>query len=97
MIYFAEEWRLHDLGHWKKNVRVVEGLLGKYGSYLESQGELGCLNISGANTIGHHQSTLTRFVCHQRTVNVDENSPHFEEEVDLLDLSLLPEDRAEKR
>jgi hypothetical protein len=46
-------------------------------------------------TIGHHQSTLTRSVCHQRAVNLHENSPHFEEEVDLLDLSLLPEDRAE--
>ena len=43
----------------------------------------------------HHESTLTRFVCHQRTVNLDDNSPHFEEEMDLLDLSLLPEDRAE--
>ena len=46
------DWRLHDLdeeekeGYWKENVRVVEGLLGKYGSYLESQGKLGCLNIS---------------------------------------------------
>jgi hypothetical protein len=28
-------------------------------------------------------------------VNLDENSFHFEEEMDLLDLSLLPEDRAE--
>jgi hypothetical protein len=46
-------------------------------------------------TIAHHKSTLTRFVCHQRTVNLDDNSPHFEEEMDLLDLSLLPEDRAE--
>ncbi|KAH6667672.1 hypothetical protein B0J14DRAFT_169359 [Halenospora varia] len=46
-------------------------------------------------TIAHHKSTLTRFVCHQRTVNLNENSSHFEEEMDLLDLSLLPEDRAE--
>jgi len=46
-------------------------------------------------SIIHHESTLTRFVCHRRTVNLDDNSPHFEEEMDLLDLSLLPEDRAE--
>ena len=45
--------------------------------------------------MAHHKSTLTRFVCRQRTVNLDENSPYFEEEMDLLDLSLLPEDRAE--
>jgi hypothetical protein len=30
-------------------------------------------------TIARHKSTLTRFVCHQRTVNLNENSPHFEE------------------
>ena len=46
-------------------------------------------------TIAYHKLTLTRFVCHQRTVNLNENSPHFEEEMDLLDLSLLPEDRTE--
>jgi len=46
-------------------------------------------------SIIHHKSTLTRFVCHQRSVDLHDNSPHFEEERDLLDLSLLPEDRAE--
>jgi hypothetical protein len=43
--------------------------------------------------LAHHKSTLTRFVYHQRTVNLIENSSRFEEEMDLLDLSLLPEDR----
>jgi hypothetical protein len=42
----------------------------------------------------HHKLTLTRFVCHQRTVNLNEYSPHLEEEMDILDLSLLPGDRA---
>jgi len=46
-------------------------------------------------TMAHHKSTLTRFICHQRTVDLNENSPYFEEEMDLLDLSLLPEDSAE--
>ncbi|KAH9204561.1 hypothetical protein DL95DRAFT_529207 [Leptodontidium sp. 2 PMI_412] len=46
-------------------------------------------------SIIHHKSTLTRFVCHQRSVDLHDDSPHFEEEIDLLDLSLLPEDRAE--
>ncbi|KAH6667391.1 hypothetical protein B0J14DRAFT_602141 [Halenospora varia] len=46
-------------------------------------------------TITQHKSTLTRFVCHQRTVNLDDNSSRFEEEEDLLDLSLLPEDITE--
>ncbi|KAG9229520.1 hypothetical protein BJ875DRAFT_474606 [Amylocarpus encephaloides] len=46
-------------------------------------------------SILHHKSTLTRFIFHQRTVNIDVNSPHFEGEMDHLDLSLLPEDRAE--
>ncbi len=45
--------------------------------------------------MAHHKSTLTRFVCHQRTVNLNENSPYFKEEIDLLDLSLLLEDTAE--
>jgi hypothetical protein len=58
------DWRLQDLDkeekevYWKENVRVVEGLLGKYGSYLESQGKLGCLNISDATT---HAPTSTMF------------------------------------
>jgi hypothetical protein len=45
--------------------------------------------------IAYHKSTLTRFVYHQRTVDTDDTSPHFEEEMDLLDLSLLPSDIAE--
>jgi hypothetical protein len=45
--------------------------------------------------ITHHKSTLARFVCHQRIVSLDDDSPHFEEEMDLLDLSLLPKGRAE--
>jgi hypothetical protein len=38
---------------------------------------------------------LTRFVYHQRCVNLNENSSRFEEEEDLLDLSLLPDDMDE--
>ncbi|KAH8679710.1 hypothetical protein BGZ60DRAFT_235687 [Tricladium varicosporioides] len=45
--------------------------------------------------MAHHKSTLTRFVCRERIVDLDEHSLYFEEEVDLLDLSLLPEDRVE--
>ena len=41
-------------------------------------------------TIAHHKSTLPRFACRQSTVNLDENSPHYEREMDLLDLSFLP-------
>lgn len=36
---------------------------------------------------------LTRFVYHQRAVNVDEDSLFFAEQMDLWNLSLLPEDR----
>ena len=46
------------------------------------------------HTIAYHKSTLTRFVYRQRVVNFNENSPHFEEEINLLNLSLLLEDRA---
>jgi hypothetical protein len=35
----------------------------------------------------HHRATLTRFVHHQRTIDLDEESPLFELECDLPDLS----------
>jgi hypothetical protein len=38
---------------------------------------------------------ITRFVYHQRTVNIDDRSSWYEEEEDLDDLSLLPEDMDE--
>ena len=40
----------------------------------------------------HHKSTLARFAYHQRVINLDEDSSHYEEECDLLDLSLIRED-----
>ena len=36
------------------------------------------------STMAHHKLTLTRFVCRQRAVDLDENSPYFEEEMHLL-------------
>jgi hypothetical protein len=43
----------------------------------------------------HHKGTLTRFVHHQRVVNLDEDDSDFEELCDLRDLSLLDRDTAE--
>lgn len=45
------------------------------------------------HAVAENLPRLTRFVYHQRGVNVDEDSPLFEEQMDLWDLSLLPEDR----
>lgn len=41
---------------------------------------------------GRH-STLRRFVYHQRTIDMEEDSPYFEEARDLPDLSLIEEDK----
>ncbi|KAH8650229.1 hypothetical protein BGZ60DRAFT_569554 [Tricladium varicosporioides] len=46
-------------------------------------------------SMAHHKSTLARFVCRERTIDHDENSLFFEEEIDLLDLSPTPGDRVE--
>ena len=46
-------------------------------------------------SMAHRKLTLTRFVCRDKTVKLDENFPHLEEEMGLLDSSLLPEDGAE--
>jgi len=40
----------------------------------------------------HHKSTLRRFVHHQRSVNLDETSPNYEERCDLPDLSFVSKD-----
>jgi hypothetical protein len=42
--------------------------------------------------LADNKMRLTRFVYHQRSVNINENSSRFEEEEDLADLLLLPED-----
>jgi hypothetical protein len=44
-----------------------------------------------------HKSTLTRFTFHQRVIDTDVDSPHYEEECDLLDLSLISDDVTELR
>ncbi|KAF5127134.1 hypothetical protein E5D57_008062 [Metarhizium anisopliae] len=41
------------------------------------------------NRIIHRHTTLKRFVHHQRTIDIDDESPHFEEEHDLSDLAIL--------
>jgi hypothetical protein len=43
-------------------------------------------------TLARNRISLTRFVYHQRTINLDENSSRYEDEEDLNDLSLLRED-----
>jgi hypothetical protein len=43
-------------------------------------------------SILNHKSTLTRFVYHQRALEIDEDSPHFQERCDYTDLSLNSED-----
>jgi hypothetical protein len=45
----------------------------------------------------HHKSTLTRFACHLSVMDIDEDSSHYEEDFDLLDLSLLGKDVAKLR
>ncbi|PVH91917.1 hypothetical protein DM02DRAFT_635787 [Periconia macrospinosa] len=41
----------------------------------------------------HHKSTLKAFAHHQRNINLDEDSPYFEEECDNPDLSLTLVDK----
>ena len=47
------------------------------------------------HAIAKAQPQLSRLVYHQRSMNIKEDSPHFEETIDLLDLSLFPEDRVQ--
>jgi hypothetical protein len=54
-----------------------------------------CETLDLWRTLGSNRLPLTRFVFHQRCVNTNENSSRFEEEEDLSDLSLLPEDMDE--
>ncbi len=42
--------------------------------------------------VTRHQATLTKFVHHQREVNIDDESPHYEKLQDLSDLALLTRD-----
>jgi hypothetical protein len=71
--------------------KSLEGLRGLRDLFISLPGPDATLNFWHA--VAENLPQLTRFVHHQRVVNVDEDSPLFEEEMDLWDLSLFPEDR----
>lgn len=61
--------------------------------FLSLPGPIFTLDIWRA--LANNRLPLTRFIYHQRSVNLNEDSSRFEEEEDLTDLSLLPEDMDE--
>ncbi|KAG8405735.1 hypothetical protein J3458_021673 [Metarhizium acridum] len=65
-------------------LNAFEGLEELYISHVRPVPGLGFWN-----RIIHRHTTLKRFVHHQRTIDIDDESPHFEEEHDLSDLAIL--------
>ena len=58
--------------------------------FISQSGPVGPLALW--NTIARCHPTLRRFVHHQRTININEDAPNFEEEHDLGDLAIFGRD-----
>ncbi|KAI0376289.1 hypothetical protein F5Y04DRAFT_266653 [Hypomontagnella monticulosa] len=65
---------------------LLSGFEGLEELFISQSGPVGTLGLW--NTIARYHPTLRRFVHHQRTVNIDEEAPDFEEEHDVMDLAI---------
>lgn len=63
--------------------------------FISHSGPAGSLELW--NHVVRHHATLRRLVHHQRTVNIDYESPYFEEEFDLPDLEITGRDMRQIR